>query len=272
VEYNASTLILSEPKMTFKKVDKLLAVSADAKTIKGEYLGILTGILYLAPVDLSGFQVCPKASAGCKAACLYTAGRGYYQKTRNARVNKTRWFFLERESFMATLVNDIKSLIRKANRKNMMPAVRLNGTSDIAWEKFAVVKGGVTYRNIMEAYPNVIFYDYTKVIGRNAAIRQHNYHLTFSLAENNEHDAKIALETGYNVAVVTNIKRKAEKPKTWAGYPVIDGDASDVRFLDAKGGHIVMLTAKGQARKDKSGFVKDITNENLFHNVLTKVA
>ena len=258
--------------MTFKKVDKLLSVSADAKTIKGEYLGILTGILYLAPVDLSGFQVCPKASNGCKAACLYTAGRGYYQNTRNARVNKTRWFFLERNTFMETLVKDIESLIRKAKRKNMIPAVRLNGTSDLPWEKISVVRNGVTHRNIMDAFPTVMYYDYTKIIGRDTAIRQHNYHLTFSLAENNEWEAKVALETGYNVAVVTNIKRKAEKPKTWAGYPVIDGDSSDVRFLDPKGGHIVMLTAKGQARKDKSGFVKDINDENLFSNVLTKVA
>ncbi len=258
--------------MTFKKVDKLLAVSADPKTIKGNSLGVMTGILYLAPVDLSGFQVCPKASAGCAAACLYTAGRGFYQNTRNSRVNKTRWFFLERESFTETLVKDIETLIRKAKKANMLPAVRLNGTSDLPWEKISVVRNGITYRNLMQAFREVMFYDYTKILGRQSALREPNYHLTFSLSENNDADAAIAIQTGYNVAVVVNTKRKEVKPDTYAGYPAIDGDKSDVRFYDPKGGHIVLLTAKGQARKDKIGFVRDAKMQNIFGNVLTKAA
>jgi hypothetical protein len=258
--------------MQFNKVKKLLAISADAKTIKGNSLGVMTGILYLAPVNLSGFQVCPKASDGCKAACLYTAGRGYYQKTRNARVNKTRWFFIDRKSFMETLVNDLERLIRKAKRKNMIPAARLNGTSDIPWEKISVMRGGITYRNVMQAFREIMFYDYTKILGRDAAIREPNYHLTFSLAENNDAEAAIAIKTGYNVAVVVNTKRKEIKPDTFAGYPAVDGDKSDVRFYDPKGGHFVLLTAKGEARKDKSGFVRDIKTQNVFGNVLTKAA
>lgn len=243
--------------MTFKKVDNLLAISADPKTIKGNSLGVMTGILYLAPVDLSGFQVCPKASNGCAAACLYTAGRGFYQKTRNSRVNKTRWFFLERESFMENLVKDIEKLIRKAKKANMLPAVRLNGTSDLPWEKISVTRGGITYRNVMQAFREVMFYCYTKISGRNAALREPNYHLTFSLSENNDAEAMKALESGFNVAVVMNTKRKEAKPETWGGFPVIDGDISDVRFFDPKGGYIVALTAKGQARKDSLGFVRN---------------
>lgn len=239
------------------KTRKLLAVSADPKTIKGNSLGVMTGILYLAPVNLSGFQVCPKASAGCAAACLYTAGRGFYQNTRNSRINKTKWFFTERQSFMETIVSDIKSLIRKAKKGNMLPAVRLNGTSDIPWEKITVVKDGITYRNIMQAFRDVMFYCYTKISGRNAALREPNYHLTFSLSENNDEEAMKALENGFNVAVVMNTKRKEAKPETWGGFPVIDGDISDVRFFDPKGGHIVALTAKGQARKDTLGFVRN---------------
>ena len=92
-------------------MNKVLSISTDAKTVKGESLGVLTGILYLAPHTISGFQVCPKASPQCRAACLYTAGRGIYSKVQKARIAKTLAFFNEREKFMEILVNDIKSLI-----------------------------------------------------------------------------------------------------------------------------------------------------------------
>lgn len=237
---------------------KLLSVGKDAKTIKGEKVGILTGILYFAPHNLSGYQVCPKASEGCKSACLFTAGYGIYKKVKDARINRTLRFFQDRAGFFADLVIDIKALIRKAEKLNMVPCVRLNGTSDIAWEKFKVLKDGIVYNNIMFAFPHIQFYDYTKIIGRKAAIAIPNYHLTFSLAENNDGDAKAALFQGYNVAVVMNVGRKDEKPTQWSGFPVINGDESDVRFNDPKGGHIISLTAKGFARKDTSGFVRKI--------------
>lgn len=238
------------------KRDSLLTISADAKTRKGVKQGVLTGILYLAPSDVSGYQVCPKASAGCKAACLYTAGRGVMQPTKDARINRTHWFFEDRDSFMETIVKDIKKLVRKANREKMLPAVRLNGTSDIAFEKIRVTVDGVSYRNIMLAFPDVQFYDYTKIRGRKAAIALPNYHLTFSLAEDNDDDAMKAIDEGYNVAVVMKLKKKDEKPATWNRINVIDGDQSDVRFWDGSG-NIVALTAKGDARKDTSGFVRD---------------
>jgi hypothetical protein len=236
----------------------LLSISKDAKTVKGQKLGFLTGILYLAPADVSGYQVCPKATAGCKAACLFTAGRGVYAKVRNGRINRTRWFFEGRDSFMATIVRDVERLVRKAKREKLIPAVRLNGTSDIAWEKIKVVRHGITYRNLMTAFPEVQHYDYTKIAGRHAAVALPNYHLTFSLAEDNDAAARIAIDNGYNVAVVVNTKRSEVKPASWGGYPAINGDDSDVRFLDAKGGHVVLLTAKGKARYDNSGFVRKV--------------
>lgn len=235
----------------------ILTVSTDAKTVKGEKLGILTGVLYLAPADVSGHEVCPKASAGCKAACLYTAGRGVMSNVAAGRVNRTLWFFEDRVSFMSTLVADIERVIRKAGRDGMTPAIRLNGTSDIAWEKVRCVRDGVSYRNVMLAFPDVQFYDYTKIRGRKSAIALPNYHLTFSLAEDNDTDAFKAITEGYNVAVVLNLRKKDAKPSTWKGYPVVDGDVSDVRFGDPDGGHIVALTAKGKARYDTSGFVRE---------------
>lgn len=238
------------------KRDRLLTISTDAKTVKGEKLGILTGILYLAPSDVSGHDVCPKASAGCKAACLYTAGRGRMSTVMNGRLNRTHWFFEDRNSFIDQLVTDIQRLVRKANRQKMQAAVRLNGTSDIAWEKIRVTVDGVEYRNLMVAFPDIQFYDYTKIAGRKSALALPNYHLTFSLAEDNDDDAFKAIEQGYNVAVVMKLKKSNAKPETWNGYPVVDGDESDVRFNDPKGGHIVALTAKGEAKKDDTGFVR----------------
>lgn len=237
---------------------KLLSVSTDAKTVKGEKQGVLTGILYLAPHTVSGYQVCPSATPGCAAACLYTAGRAkMFNKIQQARIRKTVEFFTNRKAFLAQIVKDIEALERKADRANMVAAVRLNGTSDIAWEKFSVERNGVTYRNIMAAFPYVEFYDYTKVLGRKLALQTHNYHLTYSLSESNDVNAVKALAEGYNVAVVMNLKRNDPKPDTWGGFPVVDGDLSDVRFNDPKGGHIVALHAKGDARGDTSGFVRE---------------
>lgn len=238
------------------KSPKLLSVAADAKTVKGQKMGYLTGVLYLAPHTISGYQVCPKASDGCRLACLYTAGRGIYTNTQNARIAKTKRFHEDREAFMAQLVNEVEALIRKAKRESLIPVVRLNGTSDLPWEKIKCNRNGKAYASIMEAFADVTFYDYSAVLGRTKALNMPNYHLTFSLKENNDRDAIEALRQGYNVAVVMNVGRNEEKPKTWGGYPVYNGDETDLRFLDPNG-HIIGLFPKGKARKDTTGFVRE---------------
>jgi hypothetical protein len=240
---------------------KLLTINGDIKTKKGTKLGVLTGILYLAPFNLSGFQVSPKATEGCKAACLFTAGRGVYQQVQQSRIAKTRFFFEARDEFMATIVSNIEALIRKANRQNMIPAVRMNGTSDIAWEKIKCIRGGKEYRSVMHAFPEVNFYDYTKVANRKGVADLPNYHLTFSLSENNDKDAHKALENGMNISVVFRVGRKGKLPTKWNGIKVIDGDTTDVRFLDYKGGCVVGLRMKGRARKDTSGFVRSVDSK-----------
>lgn len=241
------------------KSKNLLAVSTDAKTIKGQKQGVLTGVLYFAPHTLSGFQVCPKSTPECRQACLYTAGRGACTNVKTGRLNKTKWFFNDRESFMERLVENIESLIKKAAKNNMVPAIRLNGTSDIAWEKIACKRNGKVYQSVMDAFPTVQAYEYTKILNRKRALALPNCHLTFSLSENNDMEAIEALKQGYNVAVVIKCARKAIKPKFWGGYPAIDGDTSDVRFRDPKGGHIVLLRAKGKAPKlADGGFIRAI--------------
>jgi hypothetical protein len=245
------------------KSPKLLSVAADAKTVKGQKMGYLTGVLYLAPHTISGYQVCPKASEGCRLACLYTAGRGIYTNTQNARIAKTKRFHEDRDGFMAQLVDEVEALIRKAKRESLIPVVRLNGTSDLPWEKIKCERNGVAFASIMEAFADVKFYDYTAITGRAKALSLPNYSLTFSLKENNNKAAIKALSEGYNVAVVMHVGRKEPKPATWSGYPVVNGDETDLRFLDPQGGHIVGLFPKGKARKDTSGFVKSI-NDSLF--------
>lgn len=223
---------------------KLLTFS-NTKTLKGQVkLGFLTAILHLAPHRLSGYNTCPKATAGCSAACLNTAGRGKFNSIQESRIRKTREFFENRSAFMDQLVKDVRATIRKAARENLTPAIRLNGTSDIRWETVGV--GG--FKNIMEMFPEVQFYDYTKIPNRRNI--PSNYHLTFSLAENNDGDAVAAINNGMNVAAVFK-----ENRKTFMGLPVINGDDTDLRFLDRKG-CIVGLSAKGEAKKDTTGFVR----------------
>jgi len=224
---------------------KLLGIDTNAKTVKGEKLGYMTGILYLAPSDLSTYQVCAKASPGCREACLYTAGRGAMSNVKKARIAKTRFFFEDRHAFMAQLVVEIKALIKKARKAGMIPVVRLNGTSDIPWERVRVGE----YSNIMAMFPEIQFYDYTKRANRKNL--PFNYHLTFSLAEDNDADAERALASGLNVAAVF----KGGLPETFMGAPVVDGDETDLRFLDGEG-VVVGLKAKGKAKRDTSGFVR----------------
>jgi hypothetical protein len=224
---------------------KLLSTT-NYKTSKGEKLGILTGILYLAPAKISGYEVCPMRSAGCTAACLYTAGMGAFSNVQQARIKKTKMFFEQREEFFKVLHKDIKSLVAKAKKENLVPAIRLNGTSDINWVRF----------KLFEQYPEVQFYDYTKMLNhltKDVA----NYHITFSKNESNDVDCKIALERGYNVAVVFNTKKGLSLPPFWNDYPVYDGDDTDVRFYDPNN-HVIGLRAKGMAKKDNSGFVINI--------------
>ena len=222
-----------------------LLTTQNYKTVKGEKLGYLTGVLYLAPAKISGFEVCPKRSEGCTKACLYTAGMGAFSNVQQARINKTKAFFEDRDNFLAQLRKDIHSLVKKAKKLNMIPAIRLNGTSDIEWTRF----------NLMNEFPNVQFYDYTKVLNRLTKDMPSNYHITFSQHETNGFEVMTALNSGFNAAVVFNIKRGEEMIKEWNGYPVADGDETDLRFLDPKGGYVIGLRAKGRGRKDESDFV-----------------
>lgn len=235
---------------------KLLTVGGNTKIAKGDAQGeYLTAILHLAPAKLSGREVCPGRSAGCTAACLNTAGRGRFDNVQAARIRKTQLFFTDREAFMSTLADDITAHVRKCNRLGVKPAVRLNGTSDLPWEKLRFGSAGYT---LMELFPRVQFYDYTKVPGRmvrmlNGTEWPHNYHLTFSVSDRpgSEEQGEFYAFKGATAAVVF----RDTLPITWKDLPVINGDETDLRFKDPRG-VIVGLLAKGKAKQDTSGFVK----------------
>lgn len=250
-----------------------LLTTGNPKTIKGQKRGYLTAILHLAPHKLSGFNVCPKATAGCSAACLNTAGRGGIgldaqglNKIQRARIAKTRTLMGRdsRAAFMWELYGDIEALIRKAEREGLTPCVRLNGTSDLRWETMKVrdPKTGLVFPNLMTAFPDLQFYDYTKLPNRRDLPA--NYHLTFSQAESNIAETATAMRNGMSVAMVVRDRDKprAQKltyPTTWNGRPVVNGDESDLRFLDPDPCY-VFLRAKGRACTDTSGFVTEIPN------------
>jgi hypothetical protein len=225
---------------------KLLS-TANPKIQKGTKLGYLSFILHLAPATLSGKETCPKRTAGCTAACLNTAGRGgMFRKGENtnmiqkARIRKTEYFFADRDAFMLDLYKDIQKAIKFAERQDLIPVFRLNGTSDLSWEKYTV---GSTDMNLFQLFPNTQFYDYTKVLGRKVG-QYFNYHLTFSKADGNDADVAEALMQGMSVVAVYDAIPE--------GVP--SADETDLRFLDPKG-IMLGLKAKGRAKKDYSGFV-----------------
>jgi hypothetical protein len=234
---------------------KLLAIDTNAKTVKGQKYGYMTGILYMAPSTISGFNTCPMAKvAQCEAACLYSAGRGAFNSVQESRINKAILFHTQRKAFMDKLVKDIEKLAYKADNAGMVPLVRLNGTSDIRWESIPVERDGITYRNIMDAFPGIQFYDYTKLANRKDIPA--NYDLTFSYSGVLGYQKYVnqAIQAGMRIAAV--FRSKKDIPETFLGLECVDGDDSDIRHLDPQG-VIVALYAKGNAKKDMSGFVVD---------------
>jgi len=226
---------------------KYLSVGIDAKTVKGQKKGYLTGILYLAPHTIASTKsLCPFSTPACRSVCLYSAGRGAVTNVQQARIRKTKEFQADSGLFMQALAEDILTLKKAAIQQGMTPVVRLNGTSDIEWENFGVI----------QQFPDLQFYDYLKhppILRKNLPT---NYHLTFSHSEHLKswEWGDGWFERGVNTAVVF----RGGMPALFRGRPVVDGDESDLRFLDPEG-VFVGLKTKGQARPlgKANGFVVD---------------
>ena len=226
----------------------LLNYYSQTKMAKGEKFGFKTAILHLAPFTLSGKNVCPKASPECAAACLNTSGRGQMGSVQKARLNKTNYFWTNKNGFLWDLSREIEQLKKRASNQGFKFAVRLNGTSDLAWHRMKLEGGS----SLMQLHPDVQFYDYTKVLN----YLDHdlkNYDVTFSDSGRNDSDISEAIKSGHNVAVVFQDKL----PKKWLNRKVINGDRHDLRFRDPRG-VIVGLVAKGQGRKINNKFIKAV--------------
>lgn len=229
----------------------------NAKTIKGEKKGYRTYILYLSPYKANdkGVNLCPMATKGCVKSCLNTAGMGKFGSVQKGRLRKSNLFVENREYFIHRLVFEIETAIKLAELDNMIPVFRLNGTSDIQWENIKVRDN----KNIFQLFPEVTFYDYTKIANRFDKKLPSNYHLTFSFSGEEDYYSgriialtKKILDSGNNVSVVF----RNDLPETFLGYKVIDGDEDDLRFANEKG-VIIGLHSKGRGKKDTSGFVID---------------
>jgi len=248
---------------------QVLLTFNNAKTTKGENiidtesgLSYKTAILYLSAFkqNSKGINICSHASKGCAESCLVGSGHGgMIPQVFNGRVKKTEYFLSNRVDFLFQLKEEIEKNIKKFEGKNKL-VIRLNGTSDLTWEKFKVFEGG---KNIFEVFENLTFYDYTKNWTRFDKVLPSNYHLTFSRSETNEAKAIELLKRGFNVAMVFT-----KLPETYKGFKVINADENDLRFLDEKnvicGLKFKKLTGKGGGEKNiqaiKNGFVINTTD------------
>ena len=194
----------------------------------------------LLPADHSGINVCPR-HAHCKTHCIgISAGRNRFDNSIIGKYYRTLYYARFRSDFIAQLSRELTNFQTLCARTGRTGAVRLNAFSDIAYE--------IRHPELFANCPDITFYDYTKINNRKVK-HISNYHLTFSKADGNDMDTRLAISNGMNVAVVFH-----KVPENYLGRPVINGDETDLRFLDPKG-VIVGLKAKGKAKKDLSGFV-----------------
>lgn len=274
-------LQIADDANTHRDPKSLLTIgTANPKVGKGEKRGYRTAIMHLSPANLSGFEVCAGRTAGCTAACLNTAGRGGMDTAKpsaihTARLRRTRFFKRDKRAFGLMLERELEAHVKSAKRAGMIPVVRLNGTSDLPWEnvkfQWRLSLGKSDASTVFDRFPDVQFYDYTKVIARLRKPLPANYDLTFSLADGNDPQAAEALRLGFRVAAVFgtanpgqnkwplptryHIRDENGRAIRKASAAVIDADETDLRFLDPPR-CIVGLRAKGLAKKDTTGFVK----------------
>lgn len=220
---------------------KLFSCNTNAKTSKGDEEGVAyTAIMYLAPSTASGYDVCPNASDSCRNVCLgWYAGRSRFSNVQQARINKTKLYFENREEFINTMIKDLEIFKSFCEEHNTQGYVRVNGSSDIKVEDLGII----------EKFPTLQFYDYTKRMDRDFLNLPENYYLTFSRDERTKLvDIKNLIDV-VNIAIVFD-----EIPEEYEGFPVINGDKTDLRPLD-EDGVIVGLKAKGSAKTETDGFV-----------------
>lgn len=227
---SSNTAKLTLPK---EKNEQRLLTTANVKILKSDKLNYHTVGLHLSPYKENSFgkNICPKATKECIASCLNTAGHGKFDNVQIARRKKTDRFIQDPIQFLEDLYKELHSIKNNKNSKyynsNVKIAVRLNLTSDLPWENLIVKSKG---KNLMDCFPDYIFYDYTKL--ENRVINSVNYFLCYSFSGENETFCKNKLKSGDLVSVVFNVGKNEPLPSEFWGYKVIDADLHDLRFLD----------------------------------------
>jgi hypothetical protein len=260
----ANTFTTKKSARELHNLSYLGGIATSYKIAKSLKYGVATYILYLAPYKSAGLtakgqqiNTCAKATQWCIDGCLNTSGQARMSDhVSNARINRTQLFYNDRQYFMDWLVAEISTAQKKAEKSGKVFSIRLNGTSDLSPEIFKVAG-----KNLLELFPNVQFYDYTKVANRVDILNKYlNYHLTFSFSGNNWNDCESYLEKGGNVAVVFNVRKGKDLPSTYMGYKVIDADLHDYRPIDGKG---VIAGLRWKEIKDRKSNAK-IKTESPF--------
>lgn len=250
----------------------ILTVSGQPKTAKSLDAGVVTAVIHLLPateydaarvrqgLDPLKVNLCPFAGE-CRAPCLNTAGRGgipmtsyagsaFTNNVQRGRYRRTDLYFTDPAGFESAVLSDLDKVARFAGKHGYTLGVRWNGTSDV---DYATAHPALVARARELGYEQ---YDYTKrpvSYDPNAPVR-----LVYSLDRGAARDrhALRYLAAGGTVAVVFAVRPGKPLPATWGGYPVIDGDLTDLRSRDPSG-VVVGLRAKGAARSlPVGGFVR----------------
>ena len=226
-------------------------VNNGAKHQKAEKYKELVYTIYLAPANLSGYEVCAGRTAECTALCLNESGHNRMDmKTNminNSRIRKTQMFFENHEFFVRWVIRDIQAGITRAKKQGYRFSVRLNNTSDISPELFWIKENGIK-KNILELFPEIQFYDYTKVMGRLRLMNKYdNYDLTYSYNGSNMETCLQLLKSGIKVAMVFE-----KVPEEFEGFKVVDGDLYDMRYKDEPGVIIGLKYKKVRNKPDEN--------------------
>ena len=242
--------------------------SQSAKMVYSENAGTITYCLYLAPANMSGYEVCP-CSEFCRKFCLNGSGRNKgdiidkgpeESRINKSRIKKTKLFFENKDLFMQLMIAEINRSRNYARKRGLNFAVRINGTSDISPEDF-IYNG----KNILEMYPDIQFYDYTKVYSRIGLLDKYpNYDLTYSYNGHNWGCCESFLKRGGKVAVV--FENQDMLPMKFKGYNVWDANGYDMRFMDPKGWIMGLHYHKTAANYDSNGNYIRPNNDFVISN------
>ena len=172
----------------------------------------------------TGETVCLRSTRECRATCLVYTGQNVAGEYNNAlKAAKAKALLNEPVAFLRVLHAAIMMWTCDAIALSYEPFLRLNVYADIPWE--------LVWPGLFDEFPEVQFYDYTKVPGRRDL--PENYDLTFSYSGRNQEDTIYEVTEGNRrVAAVFLVRRGADLPELWNELPVVDGDLSDLRPLD----------------------------------------